>query len=83
MNGCGTLDGMKEIVYNDINNEKNNEFKSIKEECAKEVFQKLEKSKWFLSDSQQVLVVLATYSCFIEKRVENLEQKANYSQSLQ
>lgn len=76
MNGCGTLDEVKKIVYDDVEKEKNSEFKSIKEECANKMFPKLEKeSRLFLSDSQEVLVVLSFYSCFVEKRIENLEQK--------
>lgn len=38
LNGCGTLDGMKEIVYNDINNEKNNEFRASKKSVQKKCF---------------------------------------------
>lgn len=77
LNGCGTVSELKKIILdNYVLNEKNSEFKSIKDECAKNVFLTVEK-RIFLSDSQEVLVVSAINSCFLEKRIENLEQKNN------
>lgn len=79
MNGCGTLNELKKIVYDDVEKENNSEFRSIKEECANKLFPELEKESkfFFLSDSQEVLVVLSFYNCFVQKRIENLEQKNN------